>query len=125
MLRAILKLMPVLALTCVLVVASWKPNNFGLSPGVSATALLWSDCVELLRSHRTDAVVIELPPWLREAASPIATVVALFIALRLLLSLNEQLTYGRTRGAVTGFVGQQRVFYVRRGPAAPRSRNKL
>jgi hypothetical protein len=69
--------------------------------------------------------VISLPSWLQEVISPVATVIALFITLYVLFSLNQHLAYQRNRSVVTGFIGKQRVFYVQRGLAAHRARHKL
>jgi hypothetical protein len=49
----------------------------------------------------------------------------LFISLCLLFALNEYLRHRPRRGVVTGFIGEQRVFYVQRGLAAHRARHKL
>ncbi|HEX8599697.1 MAG TPA: hypothetical protein VF952_14435 [Chloroflexia bacterium] len=128
MLRTILKLIPVFVLTCVLVVGSWEPNNFGLSLGASPSQSLIRSCwqgVEGTDIRCMETPVISLPSWLQEVISPVATVIALFITLYVLFSLNQHLAYQRNRSVVTGFIGKQRVFYVQRGLAAHRARHKL
>ncbi len=127
--RTILKLIPVFVLTCVLVVGSWEPNNFGLSLGASAQgSLIRLPCWHGVKGtdiRCMETPEISLPPWLQEAISPVATLIALFIAVRVLFSLNQHLAYQRHRSVVKGFIGEQRVFYVRRGLAAHRARHKL
>jgi hypothetical protein len=125
MLRTILKLLPVLVLTCVLVVGSWEPNNFGLSLGASAPTSLSNICWGFMGNCVDMLVVVNPPAWLQEAASPMVTVIVLFVTLSLLVSLNRYLAYGRNRSVITGFIGEQRIFYVRRGLAAHRARHKL
>jgi hypothetical protein len=114
-----------LVLTCVLVVASWEPNNFGLSLGANPWGTLGNTCMEWGSRYCVDTPTITLPSWLHDATSPVIPTIAFFILLGLIVSLNHHMRYRRgTFGALTGVIGQERVFYVKRGLAAHRARNK-
>lgn len=125
--RIVFKLLGVLGLSCILVVTSWEPNNFGLSLGASATGpCAYGACGWLLAPYHGDVPTLSLPAWLQQAESLLLLTVLLFVILRMVDLLNQHLAYTRgPRSTLTGIIDEKRVFYVRRGLAAHQARNKL
>ena len=120
-----LRLIPVMALSCILIVASWKPNNFGLSLGANPWGILGNICTGWGSGYCVDTPTIALPPWLHDATSPLVPAIALFTLLGLIVLLNRHMGDRRAaHGALTGLIDQERVFYVKRGLSAHRARNK-
>ncbi len=132
MLRTILKLIPVLVLTCVLVMASWEPNNFGLSYGASAPLPYrgWASC--LIGGPTPSPIVpginVIFPgsfPVVPGVLSPL-DLVAIFAGLVLVLLWLQGLSRtGKNKpGQIRKVVSKYGVFYVWEGITAHRARHR-